>query len=51
MIGDKHIAVNNTTPESYDIHKYFREMVDAGCEAVVMEASSQGFKASSYGGH
>lgn len=44
VIGDKHIAVNNTTPESYDIHKYFREMVDAGCEAVVMEASSQGFK-------
>lgn len=44
VIGDKHIAVNNTTPESYDIHRYFREMVDAGCEAVVMEASSQGFK-------
>ena len=44
VIGDKHIAVNNTTPESYDIHRYFREMVDAGCDAVVMEASSQGFK-------
>lgn len=44
VIGDKHIAVNNTTPESYDIHRYFREMVEAGCDAVVMEASSQGFK-------
>ena len=44
VIGEKHIAVNNTTPESYDIHRYFREMVDAGCDAVVMEASSQGFK-------
>lgn len=44
VIGEKHIPVNNTTPESYDIHKYFREMVDAGCDVVVMEASSQGFK-------
>ncbi len=44
LIGDRHITVNNTTPESYDIHRYFREMVDAGCDVVVMEASSQGFK-------
>lgn len=44
VIGDRHIAVNNTTPESYDIHRYFREMVEAGCDTVVMEASSQGFK-------
>lgn len=44
VIGDEHIPVNNTTPESYDIHRYFRQMVDAGCDAVVMEASSQGFK-------
>ncbi len=44
IIGDRHIAVNNTTPESYDIHRYFREMADAGCDVVVMEASSQGFK-------
>lgn len=43
-IGEEHIPVNNTTPESYDIHSYFRQMVDAGCDAVVMEASSQGFK-------
>ncbi|MDO5146684.1 MAG: UDP-N-acetylmuramoyl-L-alanyl-D-glutamate--2,6-diaminopimelate ligase [Eubacteriales bacterium] len=44
VIGKKHIPVNNTTPESYDIHKYFKEMKEAGCRAVVMEASSQGFK-------
>ena len=44
VIGDEHITVNNTTPESYDIHRYFRQMVDAGCQCVVMEASSQGFK-------
>ena len=44
VIGDEHIPVNNTTPESYDIHRYFRQMVDAGCRCVVMEASSQGFK-------
>ena len=43
IIGDQHITVNNTTPESYDIHRFFRDMVDAGCDAVVIEASSQGF--------
>lgn len=44
VIGEEHITVNNTTPESYDIHAYFRRMVEAGCDMVVMEASSQGFK-------
>ena len=44
VIGDEHITVNNTTPESYDLHAYFRRMADAGCDMVVMEASSQGFK-------
>lgn len=44
VIGDHHIPVNNTTPESYDIHRYFRQMVEEGCDVVVMEASSQGFK-------
>ena len=43
VIGDKHIPAANTTPESYLVQKYFREMVDAGCDSVVMEASSQGF--------
>lgn len=42
IIGDKVIPSNNTTPESYMVQKYFAEMVEAGCECVVMEASSQG---------
>lgn len=44
VIGEKHIPVNNTTPESYDIHSYFRQMSEEDCDVVVMEASSQGFK-------
>ena len=42
IIGDRHIKAANTTPESYVIQEYFREMADAGCDAVVMEVSSQG---------
>lgn len=44
MIGDELIPLKNTTPVSYDLHKMFRRMVDEGCEYVVMETSSQGFK-------
>ncbi len=44
IIGDKVIPASNTTPESYTLQKYFKEMKDAGCDTVVMEASSQGFK-------
>lgn len=43
VIGDKTYPAANTTPESYTVQKYFREMVEAGCDCVVMEASSQGF--------
>ena len=32
----------NTTPESIVLHKKLRDMVTNGCEAVVMEVSSQG---------
>ena len=42
IIGDTHIHADHTTPESYLIQKYFRQMVDAGCDTVVMEVSSQG---------
>lgn len=42
IIGDKVIPANNTTPESFMIQKYFAEMVEEGCDCVVMEASSQG---------
>lgn len=44
IIGDKHIPANNTTPESYLLQKYFKDMADAGCDTVVMEVSSQGLK-------
>lgn len=43
-IGDQHIETHNTTPESYDIQKYFRMMVDEGCDICVMEVSSQALK-------
>ena len=44
IIGDKHLPAPNTTPESYIIHEYLNQMVEAGCEIVVMEVSSQGLK-------
>ncbi len=37
----QHFATMNTTPESCEIHKYLRRMVDAGVRAVAMEVSSQ----------
>lgn len=42
IIGDKAIPAANTTPESYVVQQYFAEMVEAGCDSVVMEVSSQG---------
>ena len=42
IIGDKVIPANNTTPESWIVQKYFQQMVEAGCQCVVMEVSSQG---------
>lgn len=42
VIGEKHIPAANTTPESYMVQKYFHDMVEAGCDAVVMDVSSQG---------
>lgn len=44
IIGDKIYKSDNSTPESYLIHKHFREMVSDGIDCVVMETSSQGFK-------
>jgi len=44
LIGDIKVASKNTTPESYELHKIFRQMADAGCEYAVMEVSSQGIK-------
>lgn len=35
---------SNTTPESYEIQRAMRKMIDKGCRCVVMEASSIGLK-------
>lgn len=40
MIGDEEIHTEHTTPESCDLQKLFRDMVDAGCSHCVMEVSS-----------
>lgn len=42
IIGDETIPAKNTTPESCTIQEYFAKMVEAGCDCVVMEVSSQG---------
>lgn len=43
-IAGKVTPTEHTTPESYDLQKYFHDMVEAGCEYMVMEVSSQGIK-------
>lgn len=44
LIGEEKLPTKNTTPESYELHKIFKEMVDKGCKYAVMEVSSQGLK-------
>ena len=39
----KHL-IDNTTPESYEIHSYLKEMLDNNIQYVVMEVSSQALK-------
>ena len=39
-IGDVELPTERTTPESYELQKLFRQMVDAGCTHAVMEVSS-----------
>ena len=41
---DKYYHTMNTSPESYDVYKYMREMLDNGIEYLVMEVSSQSLK-------
>ncbi|MCD8046524.1 MAG: UDP-N-acetylmuramoyl-L-alanyl-D-glutamate--2,6-diaminopimelate ligase [Clostridiales bacterium] len=50
IIGDETIPASNTTPESYVVQEAFRKMVDAGCDCVVMEVSSQGLMLHRVGG-
>lgn len=48
--GAETISASHTTPESYLLQKYFSEMVENGCKAVVMEVSSQALKLHRVGG-
>lgn len=41
---DKYYHTMNTSPESYDVFKYMREMLDNGVNYLVMEISSQSLK-------
>ncbi len=43
-MGEKFIDNPNTTPQSYEIHKYFSMMLQEGCDTCVMEVSSQALK-------
>ena len=38
----RHKDTANTTPESYELQKTFRQFLDAGCNVALMEVSSQG---------
>lgn len=42
--GDVTVKTENTTPASYEIQRFFREMADDGCEYCVMEVSSIGLR-------
>ena len=46
----RHEETANTTPESYELQKIFRTFLDAGCDTVVMEVSSQGLMMDRVGG-
>lgn len=50
VINGKHYVTNNTTPESYELQQYFHQMVEEGCEYMIMEVSSQGLKMNRVGG-
>ncbi len=44
VYGGNTYKTDNTTPESYEIQKAMRDMINAGCKAMVIEASSIGLK-------
>ncbi|MQN02395.1 MAG: UDP-N-acetylmuramoyl-L-alanyl-D-glutamate--2,6-diaminopimelate ligase [Lachnospiraceae bacterium] len=50
IIGDRHIPASNTTPESYIVQDYLSQMVEIGCDAAVMEVSSQALMLHRVGG-
>ena len=40
LIADRELPARRTTPESWELHRLFRQMACAGCTHVVMEVSS-----------
>lgn len=44
VIGDNIYKTRNTTPESYEVQQAMRRMINEGCKAMVIEASSLGLK-------
>ncbi len=44
VIGGHTYPTANTTPESYELQRYFAQMAEEGCEYMIMEVSSQGLK-------
>lgn len=42
-IGDVQYDTANSTPESYLLHKFYKQMLDEGCDTAIIEATSQGF--------
>lgn len=40
LIGDTPLKTERTTPESVDLQRLFRQMMEAGCQYAVMEVSS-----------
>jgi len=50
VIGDEKYPTTNTTPESYLVQEYFAKMVEAGCDCMVMEVSSQALMLHRVGG-
>ncbi len=50
LYDSKVVKTENTTPESYEIHKAMHDMLCCGCKAMVIEASSIGLKHSRLAG-
>ncbi len=44
VIGEHTYPTMNTTPESYELQRYFAQMAEEGCQYMIMEVSSQGLK-------
>lgn len=50
VVGNRTVPASRTTPEALELQQLFRQMVDAGCSDVVMEASSHGLLQHRLGG-